>query len=107
MTKKPKYRRSSQWRRVRMEFLAGKVCAVCHGTKKLEAHHIIPVHVDPSRELDPTNLIPLCEGNRVVNCHLTFGHLLSYRRYNAHVRLMVKAFRAGIEAYGSVLTDTQ
>ncbi len=79
--------RSSQWPKVRAEFLKTHPrCAVCGSTKKLEVHHIIPVHIDASKELDPNNLITLCESKKYgVNCHLWFGHLGSYRRYNPFV----------------------
>ena len=78
-------RRSPKWRAVRAKFLKGKHCAVCGGSKKLEAHHKMPFHLDPSLELDPTNLIALCEGARQINCHLFVGHLGSFQSYNPSV----------------------
>ena len=78
--------RSSQWGAVRDEFLEGKHCASCGGTKQLRAHHRVPFHVDPSRELDVTNLIPLCEAGKFgLNCHLLLGHLGNWRRVNVDV----------------------
>ena len=47
--------RSGHWPTLRKQFLEGKVCAVCGGKEKLEAHHIKPFHLDPLLELDPTN----------------------------------------------------
>jgi 5-methylcytosine-specific restriction protein A len=80
----PGARRSPKWPALRRHFLKGKRCAVCGGTKKLEAHHIVPFHVEPRLELDERNLIPLCEGNGV-NCHLLFGHLGDFRCTNKNV----------------------
>lgn len=79
--------RSNQWPKVRAEYLkTHPVCAVCGGTKKLEVHHIIPVHIDADKELDPNNLITLCEAKKYgVNCHLFFGHLGNYKKYNPFV----------------------
>src|SRR5579863_7210220 len=78
-------KRSDKWPALRKKFLAGKVCAVCGGKKKLEAHHIKPFHLFPALELDPSNLIALCEGNKEINCHLGIGHLGSFKSYNETV----------------------
>ena len=80
--RKPLTARSSKWRSLSNEFLAGKVCACCGRKEKLVAHHILPVHEFPEHELDEQNLIPLCEG-RTVNCHLAVGHLFDWRSFNA------------------------
>jgi 5-methylcytosine-specific restriction endonuclease McrA len=74
--------RSSKWTTVRKQHLKDNPnCAACGRNKKLEVHHIEPVHVNPDRELDPSNLITLCDNP----CHLTFGHLLDYRSWNKDV----------------------
>lgn len=78
-------KRSREWPKVRKAFLKGKVCSVCGGSKKLEAHHIMPFHVDKSLETDPNNLLALCEGLKELNCHLVIGHLLNFRGYNPNV----------------------
>jgi hypothetical protein len=87
-------RRSSKWPALRLQHLKSSgECQVCGGKDKLEVHHIIPVHVDPSLELQPYNLITLCEsGLRGVNCHLFFGHLGNYKKWNIEVRSMAKIF---------------
>ncbi len=86
MDKKPlEHKRSSKWPEVRKVFLMGKTCAVCGGKKKLEAHHKKPFHLHPDKELDPANLIALCEGNKEVNCHLFVGHLGNFRGFNPEV----------------------
>lgn len=62
LTGKPKNNeRSPQWKTVRKHFLEGKTCAACGTTDNLEAHHKKPFHVHPELELDPSNLIALCE----------------------------------------------
>lgn len=73
--------RSNEWAKVRkLHLLKEPFCMVCGGSKNLQVHHLMPVHVDPSKELDPENLITLCNGT--VNCHLIWGHLLDYKSYS-------------------------
>lgn len=80
-------RRSSGWPRVCAEHLAKNPrCALCGGTEKLEVHHKRPFHLQPELELDPSNLITLCEaGKGGVNCHLHAGHLGSFKAFNPTV----------------------
>lgn len=80
-------KRSSKWRKVRKAFLKKHpLCEVCWSHKKVEVHHIIPFHVDPSLELEEHNLVTLCENKKYgVNCHLLVGHLGNYRKYNESV----------------------
>ena len=84
----PGSRRSPQWRRVRARHLQEHPrCAVCGGKKKLEVHHVIPFHLAPDLELDPENLMTLCEAKRFgINCHQFVGHLGNYRRFNPTAR---------------------
>jgi 5-methylcytosine-specific restriction protein A len=79
--------RSGHWSTVRKNHLAlHPTCAVCGGTEKLEVHHRRPFHLHPELELEPTNLVTLCEsGKGGVNCHLHFGHLGSFRSFNVDV----------------------
>lgn len=81
--------RSPHWGTVRKAHLSDHpTCAVCGGSGKLEVHHIQPFHLDPSKELDPENLITLCEsGAGGVNCHLHFGHLGNFKSWNTSVPL--------------------
>ena len=81
-------RRSPRWPKVRAEHLKNNpTCALCGGQKKLEVHHVVPFHIDATLELEPTNLITLCESKKGgVNCHLFIGHAGSYRRQNIYVR---------------------
>ncbi len=55
------------WTRLSKAVRAPGVCAECHavvGPANLQADHIVPASVDPSRVLDPTNVRPLCK-----RCH--------------------------------------
>lgn len=74
--------RSSKWTTVKKEHLKDNpYCAACGRDSKLEVHHIEPVHLNPNRELDPTNLITLCDNP----CHILFGHLMNYKSWNKDV----------------------
>lgn len=74
--------RSSSWPRVRKEHLENYPnCAACGRNKKIEVHHIKPFHLNPELELDPNNLISLCDDP----CHFVFGHLMNYRSWNTYV----------------------
>jgi len=75
--------RSSQWTSVRKEHLKKQSFCMCCGSKtKLEVHHIEPFHINPDRELDPTNLLTLCS-----KCHFVFGHLMDYNSWNPEVEI--------------------
>jgi len=77
--------RSSRWKTVRSEFLSlNPCCSVCGSKKNVVPHHKVPFHVDPSLELDPSNLISLCE-NKGFNCHFFFGHLRNWAGHNPTV----------------------
>jgi hypothetical protein len=74
--------RSSLWKSVRENHLKNnKFCAACGRTDNLEVHHIIPYQLDPSKELDPNNLITLCGKY----CHFVFGHLMDWKSWNENV----------------------
>ena len=77
-------KRSSEWASARKEHLRiSPYCAVCGSSKKVRVHHIIPFHIAPYLELDPTNLVTLCENKKYgINCHLLIGHLGNFRRTN-------------------------
>jgi 5-methylcytosine-specific restriction protein A len=88
-------KRSAQWRNVRAAHLkAHPTCAVCGGTKTLEVHHIEPFHTNPTKELDPDNLITLCEAKRSgITCHQFVGHMGNYKWTNERVREDVEYIR--------------
>lgn len=92
---KPKEGRSPQWEKVRNDFIKGRVCEACGKDHQLNAHHVVPFHVDRNKELDPTNLIALGEGG-TINCHLWLGHCGDWKTWNAQVRADAAHFRAMI-----------
>lgn len=87
--------RSPQWSVIRKEHLkVYDVCAACGRNKKLEVHHIEPVHLNPDKELDPSNLITLCNDP----CHLLFGHLMNYKSWNENVEKDCEAYYKKIQS---------
>lgn len=79
--------RSRKWPSLRKSFLRSHpTCAACGHTSDLEVHHIQPFHENPELELDPTNLITLCDRPGRDNCHLTVGHLNNFKSKNPNVR---------------------
>jgi 5-methylcytosine-specific restriction protein A len=83
----PEKTRSSKWPKVRAAHLVNHgECAVCGSLKTLEVHHIVPFSEDPKLELDPKNLITLCECSKGgIVCHLAIGHLGNYSSHNETV----------------------
>ena len=79
--------RSNRWPAVRKQYLKEhSICAVCGGKTKLEVHHKVPFHENPNLELDPNNLITLCESKSFgVVCHLFVGHAGNYKKINKDV----------------------
>ena len=74
--------RSPKWQSVRKEHIKNNPCCIaCGRDKKLEVHHIKPVHLFPELELDPSNLVTLCADP----CHLLFGHLMYFKSWNSTV----------------------
>jgi hypothetical protein len=74
--------RSPKWKDVRKtHLLSHNSCAACGKKKNLEVHHIKPVHTHPELELDPDNLITLCENS----CHILYGHLMDFKSWNPDV----------------------
>jgi 5-methylcytosine-specific restriction protein A len=75
------YTRSSQWTSIRKQHLKeNNSCSGCGRKDKLEVHHIEPYHVNPNRELDPSNLVTLCK-----SCHFAIGHLMDWSSWNIDV----------------------
>ena len=90
--------RSPKWSEVRTAFVKEHpTCEVCGGTDKRQVHHIQPFHTHPERELDPSNLITLCE-SKAGNHHLWWGHLGSFKSWNMDVREDAKKWGAKIRA---------
>lgn len=71
--------RSPKWQSVRKQHLEDyPKCIICGRSKKLEVHHIKPVHLFPELELERTNLVTLCADP----CHFVFGHLFDFKSWN-------------------------
>jgi 5-methylcytosine-specific restriction endonuclease McrA len=74
--------RSNRWPALRKQHIEKQPCCMaCGSCKKPEVHHIVPVHLNPDLELDPENLITLCDKY----CHFIFGHLMDYKSWNVDV----------------------
>ena len=82
---KPKHLRSPRWDDVRDDHVKKHpACAACGSTTHLQVHHIKPFHLFRELELDPTNLLTLCEQSDT-KCHLRVGHHGSWKKYNENV----------------------
>lgn len=101
----PEPPRSSHWPAVEHGFLAAHPhCECCSASEapkaKMQVHHRIPFHYAvalgrPDLELDPRNLITLCEttaGDPAPNHHLLLGHLGNFKSDNLHVSEDVDTF---------------
>lgn len=87
--------RSSKWPAVRAAHLKARpTCEACGQREGMEVHHIIPFHLRPDLELDPTNLITLCADP----CHIVHGHFMNWSRFNRTVWADVRTYRAKLEA---------
>lgn len=90
---KPATLRSSKWESVRKNHLINQPsCRACDGKENLQVHHIKPFHLFPELELNPSNLITLCE-HPDKECHLILGHKGNFKNYNATVLEDVKKYR--------------
>ncbi len=87
------HERSPEWHRVaKAHRLREPACMACgYKGKKLQVHHIKPFHLHPQLELDPHNLITLCEA-KGRDHHLLLGHLDAWNSYNEHIRDDVRHF---------------
>ena len=79
--------RSPEWSRVEKEHLMHEpACVACgYRGQGVQVHHVKPFHLHPALELDPRNLITLCEIKGREH-HLLIGHLDEWESYNVHVR---------------------
>ena len=94
--------RSPHWHIVEKGYILNNpLCACCKNMKyKVQVHHIFPFHYvvalgRPDLELDPRNLISLCESEKgfpADNHHLLIGHLDDFKSSNIHVTTDVALF---------------
>jgi 5-methylcytosine-specific restriction protein A len=85
--------RSGKWPAVQAAHIkAHPYCAAC-GAKDdahtgLNVHHILPYHLYPEHELDPLNLVTLCEpkGDKWSRfCHLALGHRGDFKSFEPDI----------------------
>lgn len=92
--------RSGKWREVRAKHLkTNPFCAYCGSTLNVQVHHIKPFHLNPELELDPNNLITLCE-NPESDHHLHIGHAGNFKSENPNVVEDCKKHRDEMQAQG-------
>ena len=93
-------KRSDKWPEVERAFREkNPTCAACDCTT-VQVHHVLPFHFAillgrPDLELDPRNLITLCEkekGEDAADHHLLLGHLDDFQSYNRDVREFAATF---------------
>ena len=82
---KPLSLRSPHWDTVRKHHVKNNpTCAACGGNQKLQVHHKQPFHLCPELELEPKNLITLCEFGDI-DCHFNIGHHRNWKSFNPNV----------------------
>ena len=85
--------RSGQWKSIRDAHIKNNpTCYACGRSEYLIVHHIVPFHLNPELELDPNNLLTLCQGKHI-NCHITFGHNYNWTKTNLNVKQDAESFR--------------
>lgn len=104
--------RSDRWDTVRDNYLKSNPwCAACgcRDLNRLNVHHRRPFHLFPELELDPANLLTLCETNR--RCHLDIGHEGNWKSWNPAVSeqagrmLRLRAQRGELDAMSVCTTS--
>lgn len=103
-------KRSDKWATCRKHFLAAHpFCAYCGGTTKLQVHHVHQFNdmtpeqrgTDaPGGELDPNNLIVLCE-DPATDHHLHIGHSGNFKTSNPNVRADCQEHEAAMRKEGT------
>lgn len=95
--------RSPHWPALRNAIIAQQPwCSCCGSTQNLTVHHLRPFHLDAADELNPENLIVLCEGHpgrlAELNCHFVFGHLGNWQTFDPDAVEIVKRLRKLFDA---------
>ena len=97
-----KTKRSSKWSALEKSFKKQfPTCACCRTNKKVQIHHIVPFHVSPELELEPTNLISLCMSKRM--CHLQIAHCGSFRKWTENIRQYASILSKDISKYNEIV----
>lgn len=90
-------RRSPKWPALEKAWLIDHpTCEGCGTTKHLQVHHKLPVHVDPTKELDRLNLMTLCM-TPGWECHFILGHKRNWRDYRHYPEAAVQEARQALE----------
>ena len=88
-------KRSPRWPRCeRAHLRIFPTCAACGARARVQVHHVIPFHVAPELELEPMNLITLCEPIGPGGHHLALGHRGNWKKFNPTVRADAAALLA-------------
>ena len=96
-------KRSGQWPTVEKHFLeTHPTCAACGGTERLNVHHCVPFHLEPSLELDPNNLITMCM-SMGKECHLKIAHGGDFKKYVSEVRKYAAEVLADPSKYDAIV----
>lgn len=97
---KPKVLRSPKWPVVRNKHVKENPdCVACGSRENIQVHHLKPFHLFPELELEPTNLITLCEieikdeDRQNDNHHLTLGHSGNFKNNNKKVLSDINKYR--------------
>ena len=95
--------RSPEWHKIEKAFLLKNPnCAACNTTySSVQVHHVFPFHYcillgRPDLELDPRNLITLCETTHTCTSndhHLLLGHFDDFKSANLNVRSDVLKYK--------------
>jgi 5-methylcytosine-specific restriction endonuclease McrA len=91
----------SNWEEIEKSMIAKQpYCSLCGDEGKeegneLQVHHIVPVHIDISKNGDENNLIVLCH-----HCHLRVAHCGDYEKYyNLDIKRDSKEVYDNIQKY--------
>lgn len=97
--------RSPEWPHVRAEHLKKEpACRACGTKDALQVHHIKPFHLHPDLELDPSNLVTLCEKPGHY-CHFRIGHFLNWTNFNPFAVADADRFREALAVARATAKD--
>lgn len=104
---KPFVKRSARWEEVRRKHLLDNpVCVACGCSNGVQVHHLRPFHLFPELELEPSNLITLCEnevsGGIDNNHHLVLGHRGNFKNNNINVLTDINDYRVNKSHLGQL-----
>jgi hypothetical protein len=99
-------KRSSKWDDLQKEFLKKEpVCQICGTDKKLQVHHKKPFHDFPELELEESNLVTLCMGER--ECHLRIAHGSSWRTYSPNIEKYIEILKKDISKFKKIAEESK